>query len=279
MMNEIPAELRRYRNQLRSAVARDLADHDRRRGATSRRLAVPVAVAACAVGVALIVVFGAGSQAPSADAAILHRVAAALTPPPGTILHEQAQVTLPGVGSTTYEVWMQADSPYAYRVIKWGSEGSWNGSTYSNYDPASNTITIEPAPPAGTRPKNASVDFAATLRSLVQSGEATVDGTTTIDGVRAYKLIVTGSSDPSLIGTAYVATADYQLLEIETAANSGKVVYETYQYLPATTANLGLLDLAAQHPGATIVNGSSSTDTDSTPTTTAATTTTTPAAP
>jgi hypothetical protein len=267
MMNEIPTELRRYRNQLRSAVAHDLADHDRRRGATPQRLAVAVAIAACAVGVALIAVFGAGPQAPSADAAILHRVAAALTPPPGTILHERARVTLPGVGSTTYEVWMQADSPYAYRVIKWGSEGSWNGSTYSNYDPATNTITIE-TPPAGTRPKNDPNDLAATLRSLVQSGEATVDGTTTINGVRAYKLIVTGSSDPTLNGTAYVATADYHPLEIDTAANSGKVIYETYEYLPATAANLGLLDLAGQHPGATIVNGSSPTDTDSTPTTT-----------
>ena len=118
MMNEIPDELRGYRNQLRSAVARDLADRDRRRRVTSRRLAVPAAMGACALGVALFAVFGAGSQAPSANASILHRVAAVLTPPSGTILHERAQVSVPGQGSTTYEAWIQADSPYAYRVNK-----------------------------------------------------------------------------------------------------------------------------------------------------------------
>ena len=270
MRNEIPDELSVYRNQLRSAVARDLAHRDRRRGVTSRRLAVPAAMASCALGVALFAVFGAGSQAPSANAAILHRVAAVLTPPSGTILHERAQVSVPGQGSTTYEAWMQADSPYAYRVSKWGSEGSWNGTTYSNYDPTSNTITVEPTPPAAPGPP---IDPAATLRSLVQSGEATVAGTTTIDGVGAYKLTVTGGPDPQLIGTAYVATSDYHPVEIDT--NLGTVIYETYEYLPATTANLGLLDLAAQHPGATIANDNPPTTTSSTSTNT----TTSPATP
>jgi hypothetical protein len=33
------------------------------------------------------------------------------------------------------------------------------------------------------------------------------------------------------------------------------VHFETYEYLPATAANLSLLDLSAQHPGATVQNG------------------------
>jgi len=265
MMNEIPDALRGYRNQLRSAVARDLADRDRRRGVTSRRLAVPAAMGACALGVALFAVFGAGSRAPSANASILHRLVAVLTPPSGTILHERAQVSIPGQGSTTYEAWIQADSPYAYRVDKWGSEGSWNGTTYSNYDPTSNTITVEPTPPVAARPKHDPIDLAATLRSFVESGEATVADTTTIDGVQAYKLTVTGGPDPQLIGTAYVATSDYHPLEIDT--NSGTIIYETYEYLPATTANLRLLDLATQHPGATIANDTPPTNTTTSPAT------------
>jgi hypothetical protein len=31
--------------------------------------------------------------------------------------------------------------------------------------------------------------------------------------------------------------------------------FETYEYLPATAANLSLLDLSAQHPGATVKSG------------------------
>jgi hypothetical protein len=254
-MNELPAELRLYRDQLRDAVARDLG----RRGSRypiprpSLRVAVPALVGVAAVIAAVVVVVTAGSRAQSADAAILHRMAAALTPPAGTILHERAEITSPTEGTQPFEIWMQADSPHAYRVIKWGHEGSWNGSSFSSYDAASNTITTS----AGSSPEP--VDFAATLRSLVQSGQATIDGTTTINGVPAYKLAVASSPDPWLIGTAYVATGDYHPLEIDTITNSERIVYQTYDYLPSTAANLRLLDLNAHHPSATVVGGAAST--------------------
>jgi hypothetical protein len=262
-MNELPFELRLYRDKLREAVARDLAT--RRRvpltPSLSPRLALP-AVALVVVAVAAGAVVGLGSQAKPADAAILHRMAAALTPPAGTILHERAEITAPGQGTQPYEVWMQADSPHAYRVIKWGHEGAFDGSSFSSYDAASNTITTEPT--AGT--SRESDDFAVTLRSLVAAGRATIDGTTTIDGVSAYKLTVTDSPDPFLLGTAYVATDDYKPLEIDTTTGSEKIVFETYEYLPANAAGLRLLDLSAQHAGATVVHvASSPTGTTTTP--------------
>ncbi|MBV8219492.1 MAG: hypothetical protein JO325_13580, partial [Solirubrobacterales bacterium] len=142
-------------------------------------------------------------------------VTAALTAPPATILHERALVTL---GSTTapYELWEQSAPPHAYRVVKWGHEGTGTGGT-----------TTDPA---------------AELRSLVASGQARVEASTTLDGVPAYKLSVAGASDRFLNGTAYVAQSDYYPLEIDTTGNGGeRIVVQRYEYLPATPANIALL--------------------------------------
>src|SRR5262249_53735261 len=181
LMNELPADLRLYRDQLRDAVARALG----RRGSRnpiplpSSRVAIPALVGLAGVIAAVAVVLTADPRAQSADAAILHRMAVALTPPAGTILHEQAEITSPGEGTQPFEIWTQAESPHAYRVIKWGREGSWNGSSFSSYDAPSNTI------PTTTGSSPEPDDFAARLRSLVQSGQATIEGTTTVNGVPA----------------------------------------------------------------------------------------------
>lgn len=212
-MNDMHAGLRLYRNQLRDAIALDL---QRRRGRVTH-VAVPV-LAAAAVAVATVVaVSSLGTHAPAADAAILHRISAALAPKPGTILHERALVSIPGQTSA-YELWAQADSPYAYRVIKWGHEGTGQG-----------------------QPD----DIASTVRQLVQSGQAHV-AATTLDGVAAYKLTINGSSDRFLNGTVYVAQDNYHPLQIETGAGclgtcTETIRYQTYEYLPSNAANLSLL--------------------------------------
>ncbi|MBV8217985.1 MAG: hypothetical protein JO325_05955, partial [Solirubrobacterales bacterium] len=117
-MTDMHAGLEQFRDQLRDAVARDL---DRSPHAAGRWAAwglIPAAGLAAGAAAALVGT-GASAPVPTADAAIMRHVTAALTPPPATILHERALVTL---GSTTapYELWEQSAPPHAYRVIKWG---------------------------------------------------------------------------------------------------------------------------------------------------------------
>jgi hypothetical protein len=216
-MTELHAGLALYRDQLRDAVALDL---DRGRGAPRRRARatralIPAAgLAAAGIAVALVAT-GASPPVPSADAAIMRHVTAALTAPPATILHERALVTS-GSTTATYELWQQSAPPHSYRVIKWGHEGSGTGG--------------EPTDPA------------AELRALVASGNAHVDASVTFDGVPAYKMSVSGSADKFLNGTAYVARSDYYPLEIDTTSGGGeRIVVQAYEYLPATAANLAKL--------------------------------------
>jgi hypothetical protein len=216
-MTEIPAGLALYRAQLRDAIAQqDSRVH--RRGRQAVAIGVPGA-AAIAAGV-LALTLGGGTSVSSADAAILHRVEAALTTPPAMILHERAMVTL---GSTTspYELWQVNLPPYDSHVLKWGHQD--------------------------TGPAGRSEDFAAALRGLVRSGHATVDGRATVNGVAAYRLTIRGASDRFLNGTAYVAQSNYHPLELDTTALGGeRIVFQTYEYVPATPALMRSLGLAAR---------------------------------
>ena len=258
-MTTFNAGLRLFRDQLRDAIQRDLDRCARRRRGTLRAVQLGAAVLAVAAGVAATIIVPGGTGLRSADAAILRAAATALTPPPGTILHEQAAVTFDGQAPHLFEFWAQADSPYAYRVNKGGYEASSSGTSYFVYEPASNAITVY----AGTTP-NLPVDIAATLRSLIQAGQAHVEGTTVIDGVPAYQLTVSGLAPGWASGVANgtydVAQSDYHPLLVQTrvSCSSGDcpetIRFQTYEFLPATAANLALLDLSAQHPGAHIVS-------------------------
>ena len=209
-MTELHAGLELFRDQLRDAVARDVARQPRRRAV---RGLIPVAGMAGAA--ALVLTLSSGAPAPIAEGAIMRHVAAALTSPPASILHERALVTM-GSATSPFELWVESDPPHAYRVIKWGHEGTGTGG-----------MTTDPA---------------AELRALVSSGQAHVDATTTYDGVPAYKLTVEGAQDRFLNGTAYVAQSSYYPLEIDTPSGGGeRIVYQAYEYLPATPANLQLL--------------------------------------
>jgi hypothetical protein len=209
-MTEPTAALDLFRDQLHDAVARDLSRRPRRRATGG---VIGVAGVGAAAALALTIVGGAGP--PVVEGAIARHVIGALTAPPATILHERALVTL---GSTTqpYEVWAETSPPFAYRVIKWGHEGTGRG--------------------------GAPDDPAAQIRSMVQSGQAHIDAATTIDGVPAYKLTVSGSSTRFLNGTAYVSRANYRPLEIDTTDGGGeRIVFQSYEYLPTTPASQALL--------------------------------------
>jgi hypothetical protein len=224
-MTELHPGLALYRDQLQEAIAQQLANEHRARAGRRRALQIGVPAALAALGGALALSFTGGSSVQSANAAILHHVSAALTSPPGTILHERALVTA-GLTTQPYELWLDSGPPYRYRVIKRGHEGG--GTKEAAYDPA------------------------AELRSLVDSGRATVDGSTTIDGVPAYKLTVNDASDRFLNGTAYVSQSDYRPLVIETTGGGGqRIAFQTYEHLPPTEANLRLTQAATQATSAT----------------------------
>jgi len=250
-MSELHAGLRSFREELIEAI-------DRKRAPTRipvprlRWLLAPAAAGAAAV-IAAILVTG-GTQATSADAATLHRIATALTPAPGTILHDRALVTMGDQAPQLYELWQQTGRPSAARWIKFGQEVSSDGTNLSVYDPTSNTIKVTPDAESASQP---AVDIAQMLRGLVDSGHARVEGETTLNGIGVYKLTVSGAPRPFANGTAYVARDTYYPVLIESTGgpcNCDETIrFQAYEYLPASQANLQLLDLAAQHPDAQVV--------------------------
>jgi hypothetical protein len=88
---------------------------------------------------------------------------------------------------------------------------------------------------------------------MVDSGQATATPTT-YNGIPAYELSLHASGDTSLNGTAYVAQSDYRPLELDSTSHGGRVVFSTYEYLPATPTNDALLAVTSAHPGAPVVN-------------------------
>ena len=219
-MTELHPALELYREQLRDAVAADLRRPERLPARErAGRLAIAVAAAAAVTTVVLFSA-GGGDRVQPADAAILRHVAAALSPPAGTILFERAQVSLDGAPPQLFELWQQTDPPYGYRIVKWGHEGT--GTSRTPDDPA------------------------VTLRALAQSGRAHVEQVT-FDGIPAYRLTVSATTSRFVNGTSYVARRNYRPLEIDTSGGGGEVIrYQAYSYLPQTASNLKLLHLGGR---------------------------------
>ena len=255
MRTDIPDILDEYRSQLHAAIERDLARGTRTGRVKRRALALSVPATAAVAAAILLLTAGGASGPSSASAAIIRHVRAELTGPPGQIVHESATVTFPDGSSMPFELWAQTGATGVYRVIKWGQEVSLSATKNEIYDPKTNTVTVSPLPPASHQfeaSRGGGLD--AKLKRMVDSGQATATPTT-YNGIPAYELSLHGSGDPSLNGTAYVAQSDYRLLEMNSTSNGGeKVVFSTYEYLPATPTNDALLAVTSAHPGATVVN-------------------------
>ncbi len=254
-MSDLQPELQSFRHELRAAVEADLACHRGRRRRFRRVIAFGTPGGLAALGLTLALVLGAGGGPSPADAAVLTSAERALTSQPDSVLHIAATIAVGSSPAQPYELWAAGSS---YRFIKFGYEAAWNGSTMSSYDSATNTMYVG----VYGRPDRSPVDVTATLRSLISSGQAHVDGSTVVDGVPAYVLSLSGIPAGSGVtnGTYDVAKSDYRplLLQTTVACQQGQcpetVQYQTYEYLPETPANLSLLDLSTQHPGATVVN-------------------------
>jgi hypothetical protein len=217
MTFETPPALQNYKLQLHAAIERDLARGTRVRRLKQRTLTLSVPIITATATVATLLLTAGGAAGPSlADAAILRHIRMALTAPAGMIVHQKAMISRDGAPAQPFELWESTTAPYPYRVIKWGHEGT-----------------------SAASPHGAPNDPAAEFRSLIHSGKATVDTATTYNGVPAYKLTIHGAADPWVNGTAYVATSDYHPLKLDTRGE--RIVYQTYEYLPATPTNQTLL--------------------------------------
>lgn len=228
--------------------------HSRR---VALRLGLPGAavVAGCTAGIVLLISGGiGGGGTSSADAAIIRHAAAAFAGPPNEIFHYELQG-----GGFVAESWQLTSVPYSFLGGK-GPVGSVNyvsddGTTVAFYDPTTNTITQTPSlkKPAAP-PDNPLTD----IKQALQNGQARVLGTATVDGTATYEVQLAdqnGFDAQSLI--AYVDQTSYRPIELADPHNNGAIVHlrvVTFEYLPATAANLSLLSLTAHYPNARVVS-------------------------
>jgi hypothetical protein len=223
------------------AVPRPPRRHGRRK--TALRLA--------AAGAATVAVVSAGVLAflPGEEASAVARASAALE---GSILHTVV-VTRTGSSTGTTETWQQLSAPYDSREVG-GRELAQNDGYPEMYDARTNTLyVVAPGtklPPPG-RPTSEPARLLRVMRNMLSSGEAREEGAATVDGRRAVRLV---AGNASLL----VDAETYDPLEWSIVSDDGvrqTSRFRTYEVLPATAANLALLSLRAQHPGAKIEPG------------------------
>jgi hypothetical protein len=247
------------------AHARLMAEIDRP-GGPRRPLRRPAALAliAAPATAAIVVLALAGSLGGSgtigtslADAAIIHRADAALSPPPNEILHTR----LVGDGFFA-ESWQLTSSPYSFVGIKGPlgrqqPEQADNGVASSYFDPRTNTIYEAP-----DRQPQTWGDPIATVREELHTGRAQMVGRATTDGIPTYEIrfaTKNGFGPDSVI--AYVDQRTYRPVLLSDPQRDGTIVQlqvVAFEYLPTTRANLRLLSLPARHPGARVVELQSS---------------------
>jgi hypothetical protein len=204
----------------------------------------------------------------AADDGILHIITrATVTGPDGRVLRSERT-----------EAWQLTTPPYDMRQVTYsGGEAARELAVADGrdeiYDPRTDTISMLPPglelPPGPARPplpdaRRLPADPAdagpARLRAeilrLLRSGEAREDGRTNIDGHQAIRIAA-----PAMQMQLLVDAETYEPIEwsvpvtgIGTSPDHGVLTtrFETYERLPASEANLALLDLRAQHPEASL---------------------------
>jgi hypothetical protein len=242
----------RLRLALREDLVASLRARPARRRLSARSALGVTAVMAATAAVGLIAVLGTGGSGgpATANAAIVHRALAAVTPPANEILHTEV-VGVQNRTTVIGETWQETSSPYASRGLKGepGHQGEFadNGTTSFAYDPSTNTVHEQPD---SSRPTF--TDPVSQVREELASGRAEVTGTVTIGGLRLYEIAL----PYGLVG--YFDMGDYRPRYLDDPQRDGSVVrlrVAAYEYLAMTPANRALLSVTAQHPSARIVTG------------------------
>lgn len=230
------------------------------------RLLVTSAALAIAAGVALFVTAPWGG---SPD--FLAKAQAALTPPTGTVLHEKWQMivtsTDPACTATrVHETWVEETPPYRYRALvelpalPGDSSFCPSGTTVEIGGALDSRQTLRFVPPNTLSATGPTLQFPSDpvqmLRDALSAGKAVDEGQTQLDG-RTVERIRIGDRrvyvDPQ---TFYPIETDGPV--VFNAPDRPAVVLQSvshvlaYDYLPATTANLALTNIHAQHPNATL---------------------------
>jgi hypothetical protein len=244
-----------------------------RRSLTPRQLALGGAFALAIAGALVLAIRPWGGE--RANAALLRRVAIAVTPPPHTVQHI---VTVMHQGShvLTTESWQSIDDPFTYRWRQtqkttcgdnWTSEFSSTPSERQWFDPDHDRVLRMPLVPARERASvpsggargqfDATVSFAFALRR----GDAHVAGTTTRDGKPVTQISWPADpADPASRNIIYVETATgvpvaYQWGGGKLDATGGivaQVTFPTYEFLPASASVVRALSERATHPEAAL---------------------------
>jgi hypothetical protein len=234
-----------------------------------RRLAwqgAMVAAAAVIVLTVLSIVNVFGADGPS----IVDKAMAALDPSGNAIVHAKitgSESTGDGYASDwVEESWILTSAPYTRRDIRAFADSpieetvqDGNG-LLQTYVVATNTI-YRPQATGGSGYKEGDPNpYTGMILPMLQSGEAVVEGSETIDGRECVVIAATKErgtrSDGTAYGTWYVVDAEtnYPVEWRMAPYGGGSVIvhFDVYEQLPVDETSLALLDLAAQHPGAAV---------------------------
>ena len=223
------------------------------------RIVLGLAAVATAVGSALFV------SAPWKNSpGFLERAQAALTPPTGTVLHVKYRPGRPrgtrrdqcAIGS---EFWIDQTPPYRYRILRpfpvpaFCSTSRPTTAEVGGTQQSRRALRFVPPNTLSAQPRGGFPRFrdpVQGLRDALSAGTAVDEGQTQLDG-RTVERIRIGNE------RWYVDPQTFYPIEVHNLYRSfpnkvGVWHILAYEYLPATTANLALANIRAQHPNATI---------------------------
>jgi hypothetical protein len=278
-MTALPKTLVRFRAELEDAIRRELeaqtpagsngwAGHvlravRRRPGRTT--LAFAAVVGATAAAVLFL------STPWQSSPGFLERAQAALTPPPGRILHMKWEMTTRAcTGTFGYEVWIDLAPPHMYRALlppgpanPVPREPCATGPRSEVGGALEGELPLMFVPP-NTLVRSRRLSFSveadpwADVRKMISEGRAHREGATLLDGRTVERVRFDPPSPLPRACLAFGCPTSYGYFDPETLypvawdfGQGDMWRYLTYEYLPRTEDNLALTDIRAQHPGAT----------------------------